>query len=173
MKSKKIIYTIFKTCLGFIVLVIIIALVYKFCGKSYDFGYRIFAEEPLSPPPGITMTVAIVEGKSAMDIGKILEEKGLIRDAYLFYLQEKVSNYHGQLKPGVYELSTAMTPDEMIAIMAADTENVAIDDTDLESSSSSESDENTNISEEYTGPSEITDDEGEGYSDETMDEDFE
>ena len=65
------------------------------------------------------MSVAIVEGKSVMEIGQILEEKGLIRSAYLFYLQEMVSSYHGKLQPGVYELSTAMTPEEMIEIMAA------------------------------------------------------
>ena len=88
MKSRKIIYTIFKTCIAFVIFIIIAGLAYKLCEKSYKFGYRIFAEEPLSPAPGITVSVAIVEGKSAMEIGKILEEKGLIRSAYLFYLQE-------------------------------------------------------------------------------------
>ena len=119
MNSKKIVFTIFKTCIMFVLILLIGMFVYKLSAKAYDFGYRIFAEEPMSPAPGYTMSVAIVEGKSVMEIGQILEEKGLIRSAYLFYLQEMVSSYHGKLQPGVYELSTAMTPEEMIEIMAA------------------------------------------------------
>ena len=119
MNTKKIVFTIFKTCIMFVLILLIGMFVYKLTAKAYDFGYRIFAEEPMSPAPGYTMSVAIVEGKSVMEIGQILEEKGLIRSAYLFYLQEMVSSYHGKLQPGVYELSTAMTPEEMIEIMAA------------------------------------------------------
>ena len=52
----------------------------------------------------------------------ILEEKGLIRDAKLFYFQEMFSEYKGELKPGVYELSTGMTPYEMMEIMSASDE---------------------------------------------------
>lgn len=119
MNTKKIVFTIFKTCIMFVLILLIGMFVYKLSAKAYDFGYRIFAEEPMSPAPGYTMSVAIVEGKSVMEIGQILEEKGLIRSAYLFYLQEMVSSYHGKLQPGVYELSTAMTPEEMMEIMAA------------------------------------------------------
>ena len=54
--------------------------------------------------------------------GDILEEKGLIRDAKLFYFQEMFSEYKGELKPGVYELSTGMTPYEMMEIMSASDE---------------------------------------------------
>lgn len=120
MNAKKIVVTIFKTCFTLGLLLVIAMFVYKMCIKTYDFGYRIFAEEPMSPPPGYTTSVAIVDGKSVMEIGQILEDRGLIRDAYIFYLQELVSDYHGQLVPGVYELSTAMTPEEMMAVMAAD-----------------------------------------------------
>lgn len=118
MNSRKIVYSIIKTIIAIIIFVVIAMVVYKLCTKAYDFGYRIFAEEPMSPAPGYTVTVAIVEGKSVMEIGEILESKGLIRSAYLFYCQEMVSNYHGQLKPGVYQLSTSMTPEEMMQIMS-------------------------------------------------------
>ena len=134
--------SIFKTCIALIIIVFIVMFVYKMCVKTYDFGYRIFAEEPMSPAPGYKVSVAIVEGKSVMEIGEILKSKGLIRSAYLFYLQEMVSNYHGKLQPGVYDLSTAMTPDEMMAIMSAVPEE---GDMSLEQQISSESDENTYI----------------------------
>ncbi len=122
MNKKKIVWTIVKTVMTIALAMLIGVIVYRITMQAYDFGYRIFAEEPMSPAPGYTMSVAIVEGKSVMEIGEILEEKGLIRSAYLFYLQEYFSSYHGDLKPGVYELSTAMTPEEMMKIMAETTE---------------------------------------------------
>ena len=119
MSSKKIVFMIVKTVCSIILLMLIFSFVYSMCSKAYDFGFRIFAEDPVSPAPGHTVSVAIVEGKSVMEIGEILEGKGLIRDAYLFYLQEMFSTYHKKLQPGVYELSTAMTPEEMMGVMAA------------------------------------------------------
>lgn len=119
MDGKKIIMSVFKSVITLAFAALIIMLIYNVMLKAYDFGYRIFAEEPMSPAPGLTMSVAIVEGKSVREIGEILEEKGLIRSASLFYLQELVSSYHGELQPGIYELSTAMTPNEMMEIMAA------------------------------------------------------
>jgi len=100
----------------------IVILIYNLGLKAYDFGYRIFAEEPVELGTGRTISVSIVEGKSVSEIGDILEEKGLIRDAKLFYFQEMFSEYKGELKPGVYELSTGMTPYEMMEIMSASDE---------------------------------------------------
>ncbi|MBR6258252.1 MAG: endolytic transglycosylase MltG [Lachnospiraceae bacterium] len=119
MSPRKVAWAIVKTIFGVVIAAVIMMLVYRFALEAHDFGYRIFAEEPVSPEPGLTMSVAIVEGKSTMEIGKILKEKGLIRDAYLFYLQEFFSSYHKQLQPGIYELNTAMTPEQMMAVMAA------------------------------------------------------
>ena len=119
MSPRKVAWAIIKTIVAVVVAAVIMMLIYRFALEAYDFGYRIFAEEPVSPEPGLTMSVAIVEGKSTMEIGKILEEKGLIRDAYLFYLQEFFSSYHKELQPGIYELNTAMTPEQMMAVMAS------------------------------------------------------
>ena len=95
---------------------------YKVAIMGYEYGFRIFAEEPIDREPGVDVNVAIVEGKSVKDIGKLLEEKGLIRDGGLFVLQEKLSEYAGDLKPGNYTLNTSQTPYEMMAIMSAETE---------------------------------------------------
>lgn len=121
MRARRAAWSIVRFIFGLVMGVVIMMLVYRFALDAYDFGYRIFAETPVSPEPGLTMSVAIVEGKSVMEIGEILEGKGLIRDAYLFYLQEMFSTYHKKLQPGVYELSTAMTPEEMMGVMAANT----------------------------------------------------
>ena len=94
MSPRKVAWAIIKTIVAVVISAVIMMLIYRFALEAYDFGYRIFAEDPVSPEPGMTLSVAIVEGKSAMDIGKILEEKKLIRSAYLFYLQEFFSSLH-------------------------------------------------------------------------------
>ena len=76
----------------------------------------------MSPGEGQEVTVVIKEDTSVYDIGKTLERKGLIRDALVFWVQEKLSNYNGQLRPGTYLLSTAYTPDRIMSILAGDTE---------------------------------------------------
>ena len=95
---------------------------YSCISSCYDFGYRIFADKAKDPAPGIVKTVAIVDGKTDKEIGEILEEKGLIDDGFLFGIQVKFSEYRDKLKPGVYELSTAMSPYDMMAVMSTTVE---------------------------------------------------
>ena len=120
--DKKMIFGVAKSILKIAVALAIVLLVYNMGLKAYDFGFRIFAEEPMELGDGRVVSVSIVEGKTVKEIGEILEEKGLIRDATLFYFQEMFSEYKGDLKPGVYELSTGMTPYEMMEIMSASEE---------------------------------------------------
>lgn len=109
-----------------IIKVVIIAavVVYVFRGatQAYEFGYKVFADEPMSISGGRTITVGISDGMGTSDIAAMLEEKGLIEDARLFVVQELLSAYHGEISPGIYDLSTAMTAQEMLAIMAAPAE---------------------------------------------------
>lgn len=108
--------------MGFIirasVLVIAILLVAKVGKQAYDFGFRIFTEEAMSPEPGRDVAVTIVQGDSTMDVGRMLEEKGLIRDPNLFYVQKKCSVYDNDIQPGFYTLNTSMTAEDMFAIIA-------------------------------------------------------
>lgn len=85
---------------------------------AYGFGYDIFNQQPMSPGEGQEVTVVIKDGSSVYQIGRALEKKGLIEDAKIFYVQEKLSAYKGELKPGTYILSTAYDPDRIMAILA-------------------------------------------------------
>ena len=113
--------------MGFIIrasiLAIAILIVFKIGQKAYDFGFRIFTETAMSPAPGRDVAVTIVQGESTMDVGEMLEEKGLIRDAKLFYVQKKCSVYDDDIKPGFYTLNTSMTADDMFAIIAGKKES--------------------------------------------------
>ncbi len=106
-----------------IILYLCVVVLIFWAGKTtYQFGYDVFNQQAMSPGEGTEITVVIQEGTSVYRIGKILESKGLIKDARVFYVQEKLSNHKGDLKPGTYLLSTAYTPDRIMSILAGDEE---------------------------------------------------
>lgn len=102
--------------------ILIITFLYNKTIEAYNFAYRVFTEEPVAVAPGRDVTVSITEGKGYWDIAKTLEEKGLVRDAKLAFIQIYTSEYRKDMKPGAYVLNTSMTAEEMFAIMAAETE---------------------------------------------------
>lgn len=111
----------FRTSAYVVIFVLIIWL-----GKSvYSFGYDIFNQQPMSPGDGQEVTVVIKEGSSVYQIGKALQKKGLIEDAKVFVVQERLSVFHGKMKPGTYILSTAYDADRIMAILAGDAEDAS------------------------------------------------
>ena len=113
MNTRQIVMAVLGTVLKVVIAVLVIMFVYKGAVVAYDYGYRVFKEEPVAESPGVDVTVEITVGKSALQIGEILEAKGLIRDAKLFYVQNLLSNYKDKLQAGVYTLNTSMTMEEM------------------------------------------------------------
>ena len=97
---------------------VIIAAVFRLAVYSYDFGYRVFADLPVSGDGmGRTVSVVVSEGQGSRELAKMLEQKGLVSDANAFFIQAKLSECDGKLKPGTYELNTAMNAEEMLAIL--------------------------------------------------------
>lgn len=86
--------------------------------RAYDFGYRVFTEPAMEAAPGVNVEVTIEESMSDKKIAKLLEEKGLVRDADLFVVQYKLSAYAGEIVPGTYTLNTSQTAKEMMIILA-------------------------------------------------------
>lgn len=119
MNSKEIVLSVFATVFKVVFAIIVIMLVYKWSLTAYEYGERVFNEPPISSGEGREITVVIAEGDGAKEIGEMLESKGLIRDAKLFRLQERLTEYHEKLLPGTYELNTAMRTEEMMEIMSA------------------------------------------------------
>ncbi len=106
--------------ISFTVLLFLVAVygLYELGLRSYSYGYRIFAEPPVSAGEGKDRLVQVKDSMSDTDIAKMLEEKGLIRDHLLFVLQLKVSGYSGKLKAWPYTLNTSMTAEEMMQVMS-------------------------------------------------------
>lgn len=119
---KRIALGIINTAIRIMILAVVVVYVYKTALVAYDFGYRIFAEEPMAYGNGYDVEITIPMGKNSREVGKILEQHGLIRDENLFFFQELLSAYHGKVQPGTYTLNTAMDTTEMLAVMSADFE---------------------------------------------------
>ncbi len=122
MDIKQLIGSVIETIIKIAAVVFLVSFVYETAVKAYDYGYRVFAEEPVSVGDGRTISISVGASDSVRDIGKNLEEKGLIRDANLFFVQELLSEYHGKIIPGIYDLNTSMTNDEMLEIMSSEQE---------------------------------------------------
>lgn len=101
------------------VLILVVRFVAGAASEAYDFGYRVFSEEPVSGEPGIAYTVELSEETTPKQVAQALEDYGLIRDKDLFYVQYLLSPHKDELMPGEYELSTAMTAEQMIEIMSS------------------------------------------------------
>ena len=118
MKSGSLMSAVLGAILKVIATIVVVFLVYKGAVTCYDYGYRIFTEPAVSAGEGRTVTVTVPKGDSAVAIGELFAQKGLTRDAKLFALQYLCSEYREDVKPGTYELSTAMTAEEMMEVMA-------------------------------------------------------
>ncbi len=119
MNRKEVGISITSAIIRVVLLIIFLFLLIKYSKVAYSYGRGIFNQTPVSAGEGEYFNVTILEGETVSELADALEGAGLIKDAFLFRIQEYFSEYHGLEQPGVYTLSTAMTPDEMLAIICA------------------------------------------------------
>lgn len=128
MSTSKIVMRIVSISFSILVIVLILFGLSKIGDYAFDFGYRVFTEQPVSKEPGKDVVVQVESGMSASEIGQMLEEKGLIEDSTLFVAQLKLSAYEKKIQPGVYTLNTSETAREMMQVMS--TSEVSTEDTE-------------------------------------------
>ncbi len=133
MSIKGIIGSTAELIIKIVVLAFAVTYITRAATAAYDYGYRIFTEEPVSLGEGRTISISVDDPVSVRAVGEMLEERGLIRDGKLFVIQELLSENHGKLQPGIYDLSTAMTAEEMMEVMAADAPEEGEEDAEGES----------------------------------------
>ena len=120
MDVKQFLGAVSATIIKIVVAAVIIVAVFRLAVYAYDFGFQVFADVPLSEGEGRTVSVVISEGLGNRELAKMLEQKGLVKDANVFDIYDLLSDYRKkELKPGTYELSTAMNAEEMLEILCA------------------------------------------------------
>ncbi len=139
---------------------VVIILLIVLAGKTaYSFGYLVFDQRPatVTREEGEDVTVVVKEGDSVYDVGETLVSKGLADSPLVFWVQEKLSEYEGMIRPGTYLLNTEDNVEEMLAILSGeDTEGQPSQDTgDQAEDGSGESEgENSDASGEETAEQE-------------------
>lgn len=118
MNYGNMISAVFGTILKVIAVIAVVLLIYRGAMLCYDYGYRIFTEPAVSSGEGRSVTVSVTKDMTPLEIGETFEGKGLVRDGKLFALQYLLSEFRKEVKPGVFELRTSMTAEEMMETMA-------------------------------------------------------
>ena len=120
MKVLNIISAVAGAIFRLVTAIVVDYVIYQGAGICYDYGYRVFTEPAVAIVEGRSVTVTITEDMSAFEIGKLFESRGLVRDAKLFTIQYYLSEYLKDVGPGTFELSTAMTAEDMMAAMVVE-----------------------------------------------------
>lgn len=103
--------TVLIKCLAAVVIIFMLAIAGK---TAYQFGYCVFAQQPLSDPPGKEAAITVWEGETIKEIAETLEANGIVQDALVFCVQERLSKYQGKLQPGTYVMNSAQTPEAIL-----------------------------------------------------------
>lgn len=123
MKAKSLIGAVLGAIFRVVATIFVIYVIYRGAMICYDYGYRTFTEPAVSAGEGRTVTVAVTEDMTPSELAKILESRGLVRDAKLFTIQYYLSEYREDVGPGVFDLSTSMTAEEIMAAMVVEKED--------------------------------------------------
>ena len=122
METNHIVSAIFGTVLKIVFAMVIVAFVFRGAMAGYEFGYRVFKQQPMALGEGRTVTVKVSEDMTPKQMGELFKKNGLVNDTTLFLAQYYMSEFRENVRPGTYELSTSMTVEEMMEIMATHTE---------------------------------------------------
>lgn len=136
-RKKKVLLVIFAILKLFVLVLVVSAFIYA-GKKAYTFGYRVFAEEAMSDPPGKKVVVTITDDISVDDLAQLLKSKRLIRDEKVFWVQYQLSEYRGKLKGGNYILNTSQTAAEMLEELSGEDETENSQESEAESESADE-----------------------------------
>ncbi len=114
---KKFVFGLFNFMFRASIAALVVVCVYRLAMYSYHFGYMVFADAAKEPTPGRDIVVTLENTEDVLDLGKVLKARGIIDDEKIFYVQERLSDYHKKLVPGTYTFNTSMPPSEIFAMM--------------------------------------------------------
>ena len=114
---KKFVLGLFNFMFRASIAALVVVCVYRLAMYSYHFGYMVFADAAKETTPGRDIVVTLENTEDVLDLGRILKARGIIDDEKIFYVQERLSDYHKKLVPGTYTFNTSMAPSEIFAMM--------------------------------------------------------
>lgn len=100
-----------------LIYVLVFFLLFLGITRGYSYGHEIFAPAPMAAPPGTDYEIVVQDGDSVSEVGRLLEDKGLIKDKNIFLLQAKLYEY--SVYPGTYTLNSSENSKDMLKALDA------------------------------------------------------
>lgn len=97
--------------------VIIVYAVVRIFSYSFNFAYNVFGDVAADPGSTEHIVVEISNDTSVLKIGEGLEDVGIIKDKYVFYVKMKIKKYESKIVPGKYVLSPSMKFEQIASII--------------------------------------------------------
>ena len=91
---------------------LVAVLFYTGARRGYEFGHGIFYSPGMEAEPGTDKMVTLLGNESISDVGKLLENAGLIRDDLAFSIQAWCYGY--EVQEGTFTLNTSLSSKEII-----------------------------------------------------------
>jgi UPF0755 protein len=93
---------------------ITILLIFGMGGVSVALWLFIYAQTPITPDKGETVTIDIPTGTGFFEVTDLLSRAGLVKNKPLFYTLAALKRAARSIRAGEYEFSTAQTPLQML-----------------------------------------------------------
>ena len=115
------IMSFFVWIIGFL---LVVGLLSQLFLAASGFGYEIFSNKAKDDPArAVESAITVRENESLVRIGKDLERKQIVDNAYIFAATIWTMDDHDRIVPGEYNVSSAQKPSEILKILTADSEN--------------------------------------------------
>lgn len=114
----KVLRGMFGIIINVVIYVAVILVIYKAGVFAYDFSYQVFGDPVMSEYSTDPIIITVEQGDGVKAVAKDLKEQGLIKYENAFILHTKLSKYNGMIMPGTYELSKAMSVEEILSAIA-------------------------------------------------------
>ncbi len=117
MNLKKTSRGIMRISIKCVVYIAIVVIIYQLALTGFDIGQKVFTSKGYKAAPGKNISVTISNSMSDMDVAELLEDKGIVENKWIFYVQSIM--YQSKYKSGKYKLNTSSAPEDLIKTMSA------------------------------------------------------
>jgi UPF0755 protein len=146
--TLKITSFILQLLLNIVFYILVILLIVNFSKMAYTFTYQLYGPDTVDAPgTGSPIIFQINKGESTMDIASKLKVNRAIENKYSFYLKTKLENK--TIMPGMYEISTDMTYDELLTVITDYSKSI-IKEEDMDTGSDTGADNSTGTDSDAT-----------------------
>lgn len=124
--TLKITSFILRLLLNIVFYILVVLLIVSVSKQAYKFTYQIYGPDSVDEAPGREIIFQIKKGESSMDIASKLKLNRAIENKYSFYLKTKIQAL--VIMPGTYIINSAMTYDEILAVITDYTASIVKDE---------------------------------------------